>query len=146
MMKRGIISLCIALVLLVLGSCTRAEQPTGTVTLTFTTGEIVTRSTTPGGGDPIDGGGIYYNGDTPDLVILIEQNGTIVKRFLGTNTADAIASFVPATKQKLLQVKFTGLDPGVYTGNDKERGPGDTEHFRRYRGHLRRLAGTAGPF
>lgn len=115
MIKRGLISLCATLVLLVLGSCTRNEQPTGTVTLTFTTGEIVTRSTTPGGGDPIDGGGIYYNGDTPDLVILIEQNGTIVKRFLGTNTADAIASFVPATKQKRLQVKFTGLDPGVYT-------------------------------
>ena len=53
--------------------------------------------------------------DTPDLVILIEQNGTIVKRFLGTNTADAAASFVEETKQKLLQVKFTGLDPGVYT-------------------------------
>ena len=115
MIKRGLISLCATLVLLVMGSCTRTEQPTGTVTLTFTTGEIATRATTPGDGDPIDGGGIYYNGDTPDLVILIEQNGTIVKRFLGTNTADAIASFVPATKQKLLQVKFTGLDPGVYT-------------------------------
>lgn len=110
-------------VLLVMGSCTRTEQPTGTVTLTFTTGEIATRATTPGDGDPVDGGGIKFvdadsnpeTPDTPDLVILIEQNGTIVKRFLGTNTADAAASFVEETKQKLLQVKFTGLDPGVYT-------------------------------
>lgn len=125
MMKRWVISLCIALVLLVLGSCTRTEQPTGTVTLTFTTGEIATRATTPGDGDPVDGGGIKFvdadsnpeTPDTPDLVILVENNSThaISKCYLGTDTGDAVASYVEDTKQKRLQVKFTGLDPGVYT-------------------------------
>ena len=126
MIKRRLILLCITLVLLVLGSCTRStELPTGTVTLTFTTGEIATRSTTPGDGNPADGGGIIFlnaddnpaTPDTPDLVILIENNSTheIVKRFLGTNTGDATASFVEATKRKYLQVKFTGLTPGEYT-------------------------------
>lgn len=125
MIKRGLISLCATLVLLVLGSCTRTEQPTGTVTLTFTTGEIATRATTPGDGDPVDGGGIKFvdadsnpeTPDTPDLVILVENNSThaISKRYLGTDTGDAVASYVEDTKQKRLQVKFTGLDPGVYT-------------------------------
>ena len=109
------------LVLLVFGSCNRTEKPTGTVTLTFTTGDVVTRATTPGDGDPEDGGGIIYvdadsnpaTPDTPDLVILIENNSThaIVKRY----PADGQASFAEDTKQKYLQVKFTDVDPGEYT-------------------------------
>ena len=117
MIKRGFIWLCITLVLLVLGSCTQTEQPTGTVTLTFTTGEIVTRATTPGGGDPVDGGGIFFvDENTPDLFILIAKNdGSVVKRYLGTNPTDGQASFVE-DKQKRLQVKFTGsFSAGEYT-------------------------------
>ena len=125
MIGHRLISLCIMLMLLVSGSCARTELPTGTVTLTFTTGEIVTRATTPGDGDPIDGGGIKFvdadnnqaTPDTPDLVILIENNTThaIVKRYLGTNPTDGHVSYAEETKQQRLQVKFTGLSAGEYT-------------------------------
>lgn len=121
MIGRRLISLCITLVLLVLGSCTQTEQPTGTVTLTFTTGEIATRATTPGDGNLADGGGIIFvdadsnpaTPPTPDLVILIENNSThaIVKRY----PADGQTSFAEDTKQKYLQVKFTDVPPGEYT-------------------------------
>lgn len=106
-------------------SCNRTEQPTGTVTLDFTIGDVVTRATTPGDGDPEDGGGILFvdaddnpeTPDTPDLVILIENNSThaISKRYLGANSGDAVASYVEDTKQKRLQVQFTGLSAGEYT-------------------------------
>lgn len=126
MIKRGFISLCTTLVLLVLASCARTEQPiSGTVTLTFTTGDIATRATTPGDGNPVDGGGILFldadanveTPDTPDLVILIENNSThtISKRYLGSNPMDGSVAYEESTKQKRLQVKFTDLDPGEYT-------------------------------
>ena len=117
MIKRGFISLCATLVLLVLGSCTQTEQPTGTVTLDFSIGDVVTRATTPGDGNAADGGGIAFDGGNPDLVILIENNSThaISKRYLGANTVDAVATFVEDTKQKRLQVQFTGLSAGEYT-------------------------------
>ena len=105
------------LVLLGMGSCTRTEQPTGTVTLDFSIGDVVTRATTPGDGNAADGGGIAFDGGNPDLVILIENNSThaISKRYLGVNTGDAVATFVEDTKQKRLQVQFTGLSAGEYT-------------------------------
>ncbi len=105
------------LVLLGMGSCTRTEQPTGTVTLDFSIGDVVTRATTPGDGNAADGGGIAFDGGNPDLVILIENNSThaISKRYLGANTVDAVATFVEDTKQKRLQVQFTGLSAGEYT-------------------------------
>lgn len=117
MIIRGLISLCIMSVLLVMGSCTRTEQPTGTVTLDFSIGDVVTRATTPGDGNAADGGGIAFDGGNPDLVILIENNSThaISKRYLGANTVDAVATFVEDTKQKRLQVQFTGLSAGEYT-------------------------------
>lgn len=117
MIKRGFISLCAMLVLLGMGSCTRTEQPTGTVTLDFSIGDVVTRATTPGDGNAADGGGIAFDGGNPDLVILIENNSThaISKRYLGVNTGDAVATFVEDTKQKRLQVQFTGLSAGEYT-------------------------------
>ncbi len=117
MIKRGFISLCAMLVLLGMGSCTRTEQPTGTVTLDFSIGDVVTRATTPGDGNAADGGGIAFDGGNPDLVILIENNSThaISKRYLGANTVDAVATFVEDTKQKRLQVQFTGLSAGEYT-------------------------------
>ena len=105
------------LVLLGMGSCTRTEQPTGTVTLDFSIGDVVTRATTPGDGNAADGGGIAFDEGNPDLVILIENNSThaISKRYLGANTDDAVATFVEDTKQKRLQVQFTGLSAGEYT-------------------------------
>ena len=55
-----------------------------TVTLSFYTGEMQTRATTPGDGVVADGGGIYKDEeDKPDLIILIAEatSGTIVKRY-----------------------------------------------------------------
>lgn len=54
------------------------------VTLSFYTGALQTRATTPGDGVVADGGGIYLDGDgNPDLIILIADatTGNIVKRF-----------------------------------------------------------------
>ena len=120
MIKRGFISLCATLVLLVLGSCTRTEQPTGTVTLTFTTGEIVTRATTPGNGDPADGGGIAFDEGNPDLVILITRNGSIVSSYERANSQKATATIESEEsgyKRKRIRVTFTddNLTQGDYT-------------------------------
>ena len=73
-----------------LSSCSKdTEKVTAegtTVTLSFYTGGMETRATTPGDGDVADGGGIYKDGEgNPDLIILIADatSGTIVKRYPG---------------------------------------------------------------
>jgi len=56
------------------------------VTLSFYTGAMETRATTPGDGVVADGGGMYLDGeDNPDLIILIADatSGNIVKRYPG---------------------------------------------------------------
>ena len=56
------------------------------VTLSFYTGLMQTRATTPGDGDVADGGGIYRDGSgNPDLIILIADasSGNIVNRYPG---------------------------------------------------------------
>ena len=120
MMERGLISLCATLVLLVLASCTRTEQPTGTVTLDFSIGDVVTRATTPGDGNPADGGGIAFDGDNPDLVILITRNGTIVSSYERGNSATATATIESeesGNKRKRIRVTFAdaNLTQGDYT-------------------------------
>ena len=66
---------------------TETKTAEGTsVTLSFYTGAMQTRATTPGDGDVADGGGIYRDdGGNPDLIILIAEatSGNIVKRYPG---------------------------------------------------------------
>lgn len=120
MIKRGFISLCAMLVLLGMGSCTRTEQPTGTVTLDFSIGDVVTRATTPGDGNAADGGGIAFDGGNPDLVILITRNGSIVSSYERANSETATATIESEEsgyKRKRIRVTFTddNLTQGDYT-------------------------------
>ena len=83
-----------------------------TVTLSFYTGTMQTRATTPGDGDVADGGGIYRNGEgNPDLVILIADatSGTIVKRFPGEGDLEEVS----ATEAKVA-FSFAGNPAGDY--------------------------------
>ena len=81
-MKR-FLTYCCLLALATLLSCTREEVPAplcgpgSTLELHFSTvGLQSTKATTPGDGDPADGGGIAGTTDNPDLVILIANNIT----------------------------------------------------------------------
>ena len=84
MIKKGLILLLGAAVLLGT-ACQCIEEPAGgTVTLTFHVGEPVTKAVTPGDGNVADGGGIYCTEAggvvTPDLVIFIFDEGGILKK------------------------------------------------------------------
>ena len=85
------------------------------VTLSFYTGAMETRATTPGDGDVADGGGIFGGGNNnPDLIILIadatsENSGNIVKRFPG----DGELMESSATEAKIA-FSFAGMPGGKY--------------------------------
>lgn len=94
-----IISLCTAL--LCVAACRRLEQPSGTVTLSFSVGLPATRAASLGDGNPADGGGIYClkTDDTvyPDLLIFIaDESGAIIKYY------DGLKDCNPAPLWKLL--------------------------------------------
>lgn len=86
MIKKGLILLLGAAVLLGT-ACRRIEEPAGgTVTLTFRVGEPVTKAVTPGDGNVADGGGIFCTEAegvvTPDLVIFIfNADGSLKKHY-----------------------------------------------------------------
>lgn len=89
-----------------------------TVTLSFYTGEMQTRATTPGDGVVADGGGIYRDGSgNPDLIILIAEAGTpgtIVKRYRGIGTSqDGNLVSSTATEAKVA-FSFAGDPAGQY--------------------------------
>ena len=82
------------------------------VILSFYTGSMQTRATTPGNGDVADGGGIYLDGeDNPDLIILIADasSGSIVKRY--PNDGELTSS--SATEAKVT-FSFAGNEAGNY--------------------------------
>ena len=86
MIKKVLILLLSAVVLLG-AACKRIDEPSGgDVLLTFRIGEPVTKATTPGDGNVADGGGVYCTEAggvvTPDLVIFIfDEDGTLKKRY-----------------------------------------------------------------
>lgn len=83
-----------------------------TVTLSFYTGAMQTRATTPGDGVVADGGGLYLdeNGN-PDLIILIADatSGNIVKRYPGQGELQQAS----ATEAKIA-FSFAGNAAGTY--------------------------------
>ena len=87
-----------------------AGEGTG-VTLCFYTGAMETRATTPGDGDVADGGGIYQEGGTPDLIILIAnaESGTIVKRY--PNEGELISL---SDTEAQIAFSFSGMPSGKY--------------------------------
>ncbi len=114
-MKKGRTLLAFALALLAIVSCSKQETgplvPAGELRIVLNTGAIRTRATTPGDGVVADGGGIYLDNGTPDLVILVaDSNGDIVKTYPGTN---AILQADPTTTE--MSVSITGLSDGTHT-------------------------------
>ena len=59
--------------LLALVSCTREETPGGALRIEFETGALQTRSDAPDG-IVAEGGGIFIDNGTPDLVILLADS------------------------------------------------------------------------
>lgn len=127
-----------------LSSCSKDKErlADGTaVTLSFYTGAMQTRATTPGDGDVADGGGIYRDQEgNPDLIILIADvsSGTIVKRYPGegellssTATEAQISfSFAGNTAGDYIAYAFgnaQGLWPMIREGED------DTDEANVYR-------------
>ena len=100
-----------AALLLCLLSCSKRTEGGSEVTLSFYTGAIETRATTPGDGLVADGGGIYRDGGgNPDLIILIaDANGDIVKRYPG----DGELKSSSATEAKVA-FSFADKDAGNY--------------------------------
>ena len=123
MIKKGLILLLGAAVLLGT-ACRRIEEPAGgTVTLTFRVGEPATKAVTPGDGNVADGGGIHCTkvADvvTPDLVIFIfDEGGTLKKRY--PNDGDLVESDYDSGHATTLSVSFgsyaaDGWTDGIYT-------------------------------
>ena len=95
--------------LLALVSCTREEMPGGTLRIEFETGAFQTKADAPDG-VVADGGGIFIDNGTPDLVILLAESstGNIVATYPGTGSD---ISGTPAATQ--MSVTFTGLTGGA---------------------------------
>lgn len=100
-----------ALLTLLAGSaCTPVAQPLGVVTLDFSTIQPQTRATTPGDGDPVDGGGIVeISSGVPDLRIWIVNNdGDVVATYPGPR-GQVISGSVSSTKAS---IQFNGTGTG----------------------------------
>ena len=101
-------------------SCAQQELPEGEVNLIFTVGDPVTRAATPGDGNPADGGGIAFDVDNPDLVVLITkmEGGveTLKSSYVRGTGSNATATILSGdSKQKQIQVTFTGIEAGDYS-------------------------------
>ncbi len=101
------------------------------VTMSFYTGTMQTRATTPGDGDVADGGGIYQENGVPDLIILVAEaeSGNIVKRYpsegellsLSETEAKVAFSFAGNNAGDYIVYAFgnaQGLWPMVMEGDD----------------------------
>ena len=90
--------------LLALVSCTREETPGGALRIEFETGALQTKSDAPDG-IVAEGGGIFIDNGTPDLVILLADSSTgdIAATYPGTG----VISGTPGETR--MSVTFTGL-------------------------------------
>lgn len=116
--------LILLLTLLSAVSCNRLETPVGSLRIEFETGALQTKA---GDGNVADGGGIYINNGTPDLVILIANNSTgeIVASYPGSwgySPSDGhLEQSSPTPTSTQMAVTFEGL-PG-YDPADPEEVP-----------------------
>lgn len=93
-----------------MAACTPQALPEGTLRLVFATGELQTKADT-GDGNVADGGGIFIDGNIPDLVILIaNSSGNIVATYPG-GTGELEGSPLPNS----VSISFKGLGQGDYT-------------------------------
>ena len=123
MMRRNVIRLFFAVLVLWAGAaCSRDDKPqdNSTVTLTFRTGDPVTRAGDLGDGQVDDGGGIAVSAGVPDLMIIIaDETGQIVKRYCPSATDGVtITPALAGTSATEVSALFTWGDTpgeGVYT-------------------------------
>ena len=110
--------------MLTLSSCHSEESAGngGVVTLHISTGALQkTKATVPGDGDIDEGGGLYVESSTPDLVLLIANSaGNIVMTYPGSGaTLDSYVevsdSGNPSATEATLTLVFTSLPAGEYT-------------------------------
>ena len=88
-----------------------------TITISFYTGGMQTRATTPGDGVVADGGGIFLDGENnPDLIILIAnaESGSIVKRYPGDGEVELLSATEVSAKEAKVSFSFAGLPAGQY--------------------------------
>ena len=120
-MRRTILHIFFAaLVLLAFGSCEPELQPEGVVSISFSTGEIETKSDAD---DVADGGKIYLNlnGDNPDLTVLICSGNTIKAVYSNNGAGSAVitgGSYTGSLQSKsgsTATVRFANLPQGSYT-------------------------------
>ena len=95
-------------------SCAPEDRPHGSLRIVFETGSLQTKADDPDG-VVADGGGIYINEGTPDLVILIaNSSGDIVATYPDSGRGGIITGNVegtPAATQ--MSVSFMGLTGNV---------------------------------
>lgn len=106
-----------ALLLLAFGSCIKREQPEeGAVTISFSTGEMETKSDAD---DVADGRKIYINGDNPDLTVLICSGNTIRAAYSNNGQGSAVVGSSTGSLQSIsgstATIRFTNLAQGNYT-------------------------------
>lgn len=114
MMKRTRIALLAALALSVCAACTRTDRPAGTVTLSFCTGEPLTRA----GENPVaDGSAIATDAGMPDLVVLIaDASGSVVATYPSADPSETTLSFSDADPtQASIAFRQSALTAGTYT-------------------------------
>lgn len=125
MIRRRFIHLMVtALVFRTVVACTSIPRPEfqdGTVTISFSTGEPLTRAGELGDGVVDDGGGIAVTADGPDLIILIAdaESGVIKKRYAPGATDGVTITATPSGESATeISTSFTWGDTpgtGIYT-------------------------------
>lgn len=93
-------------------ACSPLEPVTsGVITMNLSTEGLRTRAVERGDGSLTDGGGIGYNNTNPDLIIIIaDENGNIVARYLGVDnpgTASKVSDDYDGTSATQITVQFT---------------------------------------
>lgn len=112
------------------GACSKNAEPSagssGSITLTFLTGEMQTRSGTVGDGSVLDGGGIYVdNNGNPDLAVaIVNRYGNIVAWYpkdygevgeVIDYSADKITQLAANTPATETVINITGPERGTYS-------------------------------
>ncbi len=107
---------CAALALLLGTSCTRQEQPGGTITVLLSTGRPETRGTA----EVEDGSEIYMDAGVPDLVLLLfNSDGALVAKYPDAENSSVMGSPAPSGSDLMIRLSKTTagttIPQGEYT-------------------------------
>jgi hypothetical protein len=113
-MRRTVLHIGFAAVLLLaFGSCIKREQPEeGAVTISFSTGQMETKSAA-------DGNDIYLENGNPDLTVLICSGNNIRAAYSNNGAGSAVVGSSTGSLQSIsgstATIRFTNLAQGNYT-------------------------------